>query len=164
MKITTKDAASALGVSNHKLHKANRILGLEKGYSLHTSDMEKLKEVVERKIRTGGKKNPNFPDYYDKALIVIKKDGYITNYDLIKIFQVDHIVHVEAYFEARNNPLYDDKIPMLLEHKRRNHNYKQKDTRVWRLLNPLFEEWRQDAKTVNGYSNNYVGNMTGRLF
>ena len=164
MIISSKDAASVLGVSEHKLFKAKRFLGFAQNTQIQTEDMDRIRAVCEKKMRTGGKKNPNFPGYYKTALEIIREEGYISNYNLIKLFQVTHAAHVESYFESMDNPIYSEKYERTINEKRESKNYNQKYKKKWMLLKPLFEQWREENRHNGRYSNEYRRLEGGNLF
>ena len=157
MIISSKDAAATLGVSQHKFFKAKRLLGLTKGCPLQTSDMPRLAEVVEKKVKTGGKLNPNFPEYYNKAVGIIEKDGYITKRNLLSVFNTTKLPGVEAYFLKKNNPLYDDDVPVSKKEKRITNNYRSRTMMIFKLCRTQYDIWEKENRINGCFNNGYHG-------
>ena len=157
MTVSLKDTARMFDVSTSKILNVKRKLGYPKGYKTTDKDLIDIREELQNTIRAGGQFNPNFPKYYEKVLGIIEKQGYIEYRRLITIFKVASISHVEAYFEGRGNPIYDEteKIRVLI-HRKSGSKMEYRQRKVWMLLNPVRGQWRQEAKHNNGQKNGMV--------
>ena len=134
-RISLPEMAKILNVSSHTVLNIKRQLGYKKNTYLYTEDIEKFRHCIKPITRKGGRTNPNFPKYYKKSLRILEKQGYITYADLMRIFKVSHITHVEAYFESQNNFIYDEVMEI-----------DNKKVKVYKLNKNIWDEWRADAR------------------
>ena len=141
--IDQETLAKHLDISLSKLSKLKRQLNYPRGYRMKVSDIPKIKKLSNQPFRKGGRTNPLFPGYYEHALAMIEKIGYITRSNLVDIFQISSVTHAQAYFEARGNPLYDDYLPDELWIK--TGTLKKKGEKIYKLWNPLRDKWRREA-------------------
>ena len=147
MKIKLSEMAKALNVSNQQISKIKRELGYTKNQALYTEDIDKFRALKQYLCGKGGKSNPDFPKYYEKAMRLIEKSGFISYDELMKMFKVTHIEHVQAYFESRDNPIYDE--DMYIDFKVNIYNkigFTARKAKVYKLLNVVFDEWREENK------------------
>lgn len=102
--------AKALNVSNQQITKIKVQLGYTKNQALYTEDIDKFKVLKQELCKKGGKSNPDFPKYYKQAMYLIEKSGFVSYAELMRIFKVTHISHVESYFESQGTYIYDEDI------------------------------------------------------
>lgn len=157
MIVSLNDTARMFNVSTSKILNVKRKLGYPKGYKTTDKDVADIREELQNTVRTGGHTNDNFPEYYEQVLGIIENQGYIEYRELITIFRVASISHVEAYFESQGNPIYDEteKIKVLV-HRKSGSRMEYRRRKTYRLLRPLFSQWRQEAKHNNGQKNGRV--------
>lgn len=94
---------------------------------------------------------------YDKIL----KDGYIESKEIWRLFNGRNITQAITVIEnILDVQLYDDEIRMLKSGKDENSKsgdkYKYKYIKVFRSQTELFNQWREEAKQVNGQANGRV--------
>lgn len=134
-RINLPEMAKILNVSPHTVLNIKRQLGYKKNTYLYTEDIEKFRPYVKPIVRKGGRTNPNFPKYYEESLKILEQQRYITYANLMRIFKVGHITHVEAYFESKGNFIYDEIIQI-----------DNKKVKVYKLNKKIWDEWRAEAR------------------
>ena len=141
--IKQDDLRSILNTSFSTVQNIKRKLGYKKGEQVKTSDIPKFKAAI-KKIRKskGGRNNKLYPEYYREALKIIETDGFITQEALKDIFCTSYIIHIEAFFESQGNPIYDELMP---DNKKRNKSIKKRGIKIYKLLNPLYDKWKQET-------------------
>ena len=136
--------AKALNVSNQQISKIKRELGYTKNQPLYTEDIDKFRALKQDLCGKGGKSNPDFPRYYNKAMRLIEKSGFISYDELMRMFKVTHIEHVQAYFESQGTYIYDEDIKTV---KRNSEDKKYTcNVKIFRLNSVIYNQWREENK------------------
>jgi len=159
MKIKMKDLAKSLHVSESQVRKMKKELGYKKGAVVQTEDVHKFQSIRKKQVSKGGVKKP---EYYKKALVILKDQGFITKRKLLKIFETTKITSIEDYFEKEGNGLYDIQVPITAKEKKKIHNYKKETMTIYKQRNELFSKWREENRQNGKYNNSFQGMMIGR--
>ena len=150
MKISLEKMCRLLNASQGTIIAAKKRLGYPHGYCTTDNDIKAIKDEIKKRSMNGRKINKIKNGYYEAALEILERDGYITNKNLMRIFKATHSVEVESYFEGRENPIYTERITI-----------NGKRVLVFKLFNILKEEWRKENLQSGKYNNNYNGNPSG---
>jgi len=122
--------------------------------------MDKIKEVASigvimginrKRILKGGRPREKNPEYYKKALTVLEAQGFITQRELLKIFETNKSLMVKTYFENQGNGLYDIQVPITKEERKKVHSHKKETTIIYKQKNAIFNQWREENRNNGKY-------------
>ena len=150
--ITLKDLAKMLKTSPVTLISIKKRLGFKKRSFIKTEDIPAIRDelIYIQKHSTKCKKENK--GYYQEALEIIERDGFIGKKHLLDIFKTSKLSGIEAFFLKEENPIYDNEDEKI-------------DTKSvqFRLFNVQKAEWIKENNTNGTFNNNYHGS-NGRLF
>lgn len=93
-----------------------------------------------------GKTKPETQVYYNRALAVLKRDGYIKSTELMEIFNGMHKYSILLCFERNGEDLYHEKM-LFPDIKKDGKKHGMKKIRIYRRLKPIHDKWKRDART-----------------
>lgn len=91
-----------------------------------------------------GKIKPQTQTYYNQALEILKKDGYIKKTELLKIFNGMNLYSILLCFDRNEEDLYDDykQVPEIYAD---GSKHGMKTIKIYRRLKPVHSKWRSEA-------------------
>lgn len=158
MLVSLEEMAKMLKTSPATLTAAKRRLGYPAKYKTTDKDIAILRGEVKAIQSRSNRNNPNKINYYNEALAILERDGFITRSNLLEVFKTGETDGIQTYFENKENPLYHEEIEVPIEQKRKSKNYNIKKRVIFRLCRVKYAEWAEERRINGMYNNSYSGN------
>ncbi len=156
MEIGTIDAARLLHVSEGRLIACKKKMGYKPMEKIDSKDLKKIKKNLGVIRKNNGKRTRDYTIPYEQALKVIADKGYITRYELLRLFETKSMTTIEEYFEYRENGLYDEQ-QILTPAEMKEIKWARKTTTVYKLRKVVFDKWREENRQNGKYNNSFHG-------
>ena len=82
--------------------------------------------------------------YFDKALAILKRDGFIRSTELLKIFHNMNLYTILLCFERNDEDIFKDSTMLNYRENGEKHGYTK--VKIYKRLKPIHDRWKKDAK------------------
>ncbi len=157
----TVEAAKSLHVTERRLIACKKEMGYKPLEKIDSRDLKKIRKHLGIVRKNNGKRTRDYTIPYEQALKEIANKGYITRYELLRLFETKSMTTIEEYFEYRKNGLYDEQ-QILTPAEMKEIKWARKTTTVYKLREIVFSKWREENRQNGKYNNSFQGMMIGR--
>jgi len=161
MIMRTVEAAKLLHVTARRLIACKKEMGYKPLEKIDSRDLKKIRKHLGIVRKNNGKRTRDYTIPYEQALKEIANKGYITRYELLRLFETKSMTTIEEYFEYRKNGLYDEQ-QILTPAEMKEIKWARKTTTVYKLREVVFSKWREENRQNGKYNNSFQGMMIGR--